>query len=95
VVISSELAIISNFTFNNLWTFKSAQIKLSAVPFKFLQFNLTSLGAPVIQFLVVGAGVTLFGRSFLISNLFFFFSLALVVCWNYFFYTHLIWAKKR
>lgn len=95
VVISSELAIISNFTFNNLWTFRSMQIKLSAVPFKFLQFNLTSLGAPAIQFLVVGLGVTLFGRSFLVSNLFFFLSLALVVCWNYFFYTHLIWARKE
>lgn len=95
VVLSSELAIISNFTFNNLWTFKDKQIKTSSVPFKFLQFNVTSLGAPVIQFLVVGAGVTLFGRSFLVSNLFFFLSLILVVCWNYFFYTRLIWARKE
>ncbi|MEK7611619.1 MAG: glycosyltransferase family 2 protein [Patescibacteria group bacterium] len=95
VVIGSELAIISNFTFNNLWTFRERKLALIQIPFKFLQFNFTSLGAPIIQFIVVGAGVYLFGRSGLIANVSFFISLPLVLVWNYFFYTHLIWRKKK
>ncbi len=95
VVISSELAIISNFTFNNLWTFHERQIGLAQIPAKFAQFNLTSFGAPVIQFLVVSLGVTLLGRSPLSANLSFFLSLPLVVIWNYFFYTKVIWRKSN
>lgn len=95
VVISSELAIISNFTFNNLWTFSERRLKAAQIPFKLLQFNLTSLGAPIIQFLVVTAGVYLFGRSGTVANVSFILSLPLVLVWNYFFYTHLIWRKKK
>lgn len=95
VVIGSELAIISNFTFNNLWTFRERTLTLFQIPYKFIQFNLTSLGAPVIQFIVVGVGVYLFGRSSLVANVSFFLSLPMVLVWNYFFYTHLIWRKNK
>lgn len=94
VMVSSEAAIISNFILNNLWTFKEKQIGLRDLPLRFLMFNTTSLGAPVIQALVVGGGTFIFGDAFLIKNVFFFLSLILVVIWNYFFYTKVIWAKK-
>jgi len=59
--LSTELAIISNFTWNNLWTFKSEQISgPKKLVLKFLQFNGTSLGALLLQ--------TIFGS---ISDLFF------------------------
>lgn len=54
---ATELAIISNFTFNNLWTFKEQKISgLKQLAAKFGQFNLTSVGALLIQ--------TIFGPLF-------------------------------
>src|SRR3989339_721641 len=40
---ATELAIINNYVFNNIWTFKDSEIRgLKATILKFLQFNLTS-----------------------------------------------------
>jgi dolichol-phosphate mannosyltransferase len=51
--LSTELAILSNFTWNNLWTFKSQKITgLNRLLYKFLQFNFTSMGGLIIQVLV-------------------------------------------
>jgi len=57
-----ELSIISNFILNNLWTFKKESITgLKRVVYKFLQFNLTSLGALVIQTLAGNLSDLIFG----------------------------------
>ncbi|MCJ7804977.1 GtrA family protein, partial [Patescibacteria group bacterium] len=92
---STELAIISNFTFNNLWTFKSDKIsggkKLSL---KFLQFNLTSSGALIIQTVVGTIGVKIFGvqyRQILLP----FIILLLVLPYNYFMYNVVIWKTWK
>ena len=43
---STELAIINNYIFNNIWTFKEDEIKgIKQTILKFFQFNLTSAGA--------------------------------------------------
>lgn len=47
-VISIELSIIFNFLFHDNWTFK-ARAKESLLILRFLKFNLTSFGSPVIQ----------------------------------------------
>lgn len=47
-VISIELSIIFNFIFHENWTFKSRSHEGSAV-FRFLKFNVTSIGSPIIQ----------------------------------------------
>ncbi len=58
----AEFAIISNFTLNNLWTFSEKKIiGMGQIILKFLQFNLTSLGAILIQGVVVGTLARLFG----------------------------------
>ena len=85
---------ISNFTFNNLWTFREKIIVGGKIIFKFLQFNLTSLGAVLLQSLVVFIGNSLYGRGLIIDNLFFFLGLILVVIWNFFFYSKVIWKVK-
>lgn len=93
--LGAELAIISNFTLNNLWTFAKYQIReWGKVLVKFLQFNFTSLGAVVIQFIVVGIGTSLFGdwtrQIFLVISIIFF-----IVPYNYFMYTRVIWKTKK
>lgn len=93
--LGAELAIISNFVLNNLWTFKKYQIKkISRFLTKFFQFNLTSFGAVVIQFLVVGLGTYFTADAWrqiwlIISILFF------IIPYNYYMYTRVIWKTKQ
>lgn len=90
-----ELSIISNFTLNNLWTFKSETIK-GVVPVikKFLAFNGTSLGALLIQTIAGIIGDKLFGvgsRQILLP----FIILVLVLPYNYFMYNAVIWKTWK
>jgi len=90
----AEMAIISNFTWNNLWTFSYKRIKgLVKIFGKFLSFNLTSIGAIILQFIVIGIGTTLTGsqwrQMWLITAIAFF-----VVPYNWLMYNKIIWKKK-
>jgi len=93
--VSTEFSIISNYTFNNLWTFKKNQIQgLGRILIKFVHFNLTSAGALVIMTGAGTLGVRAFGpqyRQILLPFIIVF----LVVPYNYFMYTHLIWKTKK
>lgn len=94
-VLSTELAIISNFTLNNIWTFRSEKIEgIQKLIIKFLQFNLTSVGAIVIQSIAGPIGVALVGAKydFLVLG----FAVAfLVLPYNYFMYNRFIWRTKK
>jgi len=93
--LSIELAIINNFIFNNIWTFKAQKITgLKKWLYKFFQFNLTSVGAIIIQ-TVLGI---LSDRSFGIEYR----QLALpviivfaVLPYNYFVYNVIIWKAWK
>ena len=92
---ATELAIVNNYVFNNIWTFKEDKIKgLKATAVKFLQFNLTSAGALVIQSVVGPIGTRMVGEQydFLVLA---FIVLFLVLPYNYFMYTKVIWKKKK
>jgi dolichol-phosphate mannosyltransferase len=92
---STELAIINNYVLNNVWTFKEVKIggvKKTAI--KFLQFNLTSTGALVIQSVFGPLGVKLVGVSYDWLVLMF------VVCfmvlpYNYLMYNLVIWKTWK
>jgi len=92
---STELAIINNFALNNIWTFKNNEIKGGVnVIKKFLQFNLTSAGALIIQTVLGTLGVYILGgeyRQLLLP----FIVLFVVLPYNYFMYTRVIWKKKQ
>ena len=87
--VGAECAIISNFFFNNHWTFRHRKIGNNQVAAKFLQFNGTSLGALLIQAGTVAAGTSLMGvdayRSFYILGI------GLGLMWNYTMYSKVIW----
>jgi dolichol-phosphate mannosyltransferase len=95
--LAAELAIISNFLFNNFWTFSSHKIKS---PLKFLakmfQFNLTSIGAIIIQFLVIGFATYLFGDTPLVRGVALVCAIAfLIIPYNWTIYNWLIWKVKK
>lgn len=91
----AEMAIIWNYNFNNFWTFSEKRIKFSNKYFlKFLQFNFTSLGAIIIQGVVVGVGTFFFGNQtrlilFALAVIF------LVIPYNYFIYNRFIWKTHE
>lgn len=90
---STELAILNNYIFNNLWTFKQDKISGFAKHVgKFLQFNLTSAGALIIQSIFGPLGVGLVGEKydFLVLAVVIAF---LVLPYNYFMYNVVIWKS--
>ena len=93
-LISTELAVISNFTWNNLWTFKADKITgLTHLAKKFAQFNFTSAGALLIQ-TIFGAGLvylTGLNRQILLPFIIVF----LVLPFNWTMYNRVIWRKKK
>ena len=93
-LISTELAVINNFTWNNLWTFKADKITgLGMLAKKFAQFNFTSIGALLIQ-TISGAGLvylTGINRQILLPFIIVF----LVLPFNWTMYNRVIWRKKK
>ncbi|MBI3290212.1 glycosyltransferase [Candidatus Microgenomates bacterium] len=95
---SAEIAIFSNYNLDNYWTFRDVRVKARKNPFnyllKFLQFNLTSIGAVIIQFLVIGLGVIVFGDTRLTRIAFLVIAVvALIIPYNYTIYNLFIWKR--
>lgn len=93
----AELAIMSNFLFNNFWTFAAKRIT-NPIKFviKFLQFNLSSIAAVIVQFIVIGAAVKIFGdtekvRQFALVGAIIF----IIVPLNYTIYNVFIWKTWK
>lgn len=90
---STEMAIISNFILNNIWTFKADKITgASQLVKKFLQFNGTSLGALAIQTIFGSISDTVFGVQYRQIALPFII-VCLVLPYNYFMYNVVIWRS--
>lgn len=88
-IIGAECAIISNFFLNNGWTFRERRIKERGILPKLLQFNITSLGALVIQGISVFIGTGLFGLG--VYRLFYVLGVCIGLVWNYIMYSKVIW----
>lgn len=95
--LGAEMAIISNFLLNNVWTFKEKKItKVGQFIYSFLKFNLTSLGAIVIQFAVIGAAVLIFEDTAIVRQLALVFAIAfLIIPYNYTMYNLFIWKTWK
>lgn len=95
--LGAELAIIWNFTVNNLWSFKKYQIKeTKKIPLKFIEYNFVSLGSVIIIGTVITVGVTLFGDTRFIRQAFLVVALGLfVIPYSYTMYNLFIWKRWR
>ncbi|HTK03770.1 MAG TPA: glycosyltransferase family 2 protein [Alphaproteobacteria bacterium] len=93
-IFSTEIAIINNYVFNNLWTFVDTKISgLKETIFKFLQFNLTSIGALIIQSILGPIGTKLVGVQYdglVLAAIVLF----VVLPYNFTMYNLVIWKKK-
>ncbi len=93
--LSTELAIVSNFTLNNIWTFSESKISgVGKTVSKFLQFNLTSVGAIVIQSIFGPIGVKIVGARLDWLVLLFVVGV-LVLPYNYAMYNIFIWKRWK
>lgn len=94
---AAECAIILNFILNNFWTFAAEKItEPTAVVKKFLTFNLTSFGAVLIQFAVIGVAVIFFGDTSFVRQIALIGAVgALIVPYNYTMYNLFIWKRWK
>lgn len=95
VAIGAEAAIISNFTFNQFWTFSHKRIIGRRNIFKkFLGFNATALSAVIIQAVAVTIGTHFFGRDswfiFMVASI-----VLLIIPYSYTMYHKVIWKEKK
>jgi len=91
---ASELAIISNFIWNNLWTFASDKItNIGQLVSKFITFNLSSVVTGIIiPSVVIGLMTLAFGDHLFIFQIIAIFGLTIPL--NWFVYNKFIWKKK-
>ena len=91
---STELSIISNFIWNNIWTFREDMFtKFIDIVNKFIQFNLTSAGALVIMTVMGTLLTSLFGPQY--RQLYLPVIIVLLVLpYNWWMYTRVIWKRK-
>ena len=92
--LAAEISIISNFTWNNLWTFSAEKITSPIKLFsKFLTFNISSIVTGIlIPSVIIGLLTNLLGDHFFIYQVVAIFGLTIPL--NWFVYNKLIWKKK-
>jgi len=90
-IIGAECAIISNFIWNNSWTFSDRKLKKEIRIYKFIQFNLTSIGAVIIQTAAIWLGSIFSGTQ--LYRYYYVIGVVLGLIWNYFMYSRVIWKK--
>ncbi|MFZ2025240.1 MAG: glycosyltransferase family 2 protein [Microgenomates group bacterium] len=93
-LIGAAVAIFSNFNFNNIWTFKDQKIdSVGKYLGKLIQFYGTSLfGVIVIQTGTIELATRLFGETYYF--VYFLIGTSLLLVWNYFMYSRVIWKKR-
>ena len=94
---ATEMAIISNFIFNNIWTFKDKIItSFKDLIVQFLKFNFSSLFAVIVQPFIVSGATKLFGDTSLVHLVALVFALIFVVVpYNYIVYNLFIWKTWK
>ncbi|MDP3888562.1 MAG: glycosyltransferase [bacterium] len=91
---AAEIAVMFNFTMNNFWTFGGERITGWRIVKKFIQFNVTSIGAILIQGVAVGGLAVFFGEAYRQIYLFFVIP-TLVLPYNYSVYNIFIWKTWK
>lgn len=103
-----ELAVLTNFTINNAWTFSDRKLQLAQMPFKFLQFNLAAAVSILIQQTIAfigeftpGLGLfNLFTIPFInftvdTGIMYAITGILIGMFWNFFAYNKFIWKAKK
>jgi len=92
VILADQFAILNSFILNNRFTFKDKKINLDRKVLKpFFKFYLIVSVTTLLQAGIVFLGNYFFGKSLMISNLFFFIGLVIAFFINYKFQKKLVW----
>lgn len=94
-IIAAQFAILSNYNFNNLWTFRKERSRSILSYFsKMAQFFLSSnTGVILIQSGTIQLGDMLFGEE--LYRLYFVIGTGFLLIWNFSMYRFVIWRKKK
>lgn len=94
-LISAESAIISNFFFNNFWSFSYKKLEGGLFTYlsSFLKFNFVSAGALIIQAVGIQLLVNIFGRKlwYVYKTIILIF---IIIPYSYVLYNKVIWKEK-
>ncbi len=98
--ISTEIAILNNFSWNNLWTFKKRKTK-NTLWQKLLLFNFVSFGGLIIGVLIIKFLHILYGDGYInlwlvnipYYNLYFFATIPPVMTWNFLMNHFVTWKR--
>jgi putative flippase GtrA len=90
-ILAVEVAIIFQFNSHERWTFRD-RARQGWVLFRFLKFNLTSAGSPIIIVVTVNTLTPVFGISPYLSNTI---GILAGVTWNWTMNTLVIWPRQR
>ncbi len=104
--LSIETAVISNFIWSNLWTFKDRKLKRSQIPLSFITFNLSSAGSILIQSAIAYITSATIGLRpvFTLPIINYVIDTGVIsavigiligMFWNFFAYNTFIWKKKK
>ncbi|MFA5827935.1 MAG: glycosyltransferase [Candidatus Shapirobacteria bacterium] len=92
--LAAEISIISNFTWNNMWTFSNEKItNINQLISKFITFNLSSvLTGIIIPSVIIAMLTTFFGDRLFLYQVIAIFGLTIPLNWLV--YNKFIWKKK-
>ena len=88
-VMAVEAAVVSNFYWHDRWTFRHRQRRAQPIV-RFFQFNLTSIGSPIIAVATINVLTPVFDISPYISNTI---GILLGTAWNWTWNTRVIWPR--
>lgn len=94
--LAAECAIISNYIWNNFWTFsKDRPKRWLKFLVNFVKFNMTSVGAILIQFACVGLATYIISDTPIIRQVSLIITVAFVIIpYNWLIYNRIIWRTK-
>lgn len=85
-IVAVEMSIISNFSWHHFWTFSHRS--MDRLHLRFLRFNLTSVGSPLISLAMINTLTPFLGINYLIANSL---GIALGLIWNWLWASKVIW----
>ena len=88
-VMAVEAAVVSNFYWHDRWTFRHRQRRAQPIV-RFFQFNLTSIGSPIIAVATINVLTRIFDISPYIANTI---GIGLGTIWNWTWNTRVIWRR--
>jgi dolichol-phosphate mannosyltransferase len=90
-IFAIEFSILSNFIWNDLWTFKSdRQHALSRWWQRFLSFQVVSIGGAIINFIILNVLATLVGIDYRVANIL---GILVAFTWNFWVNRRVTWTE--